>query len=120
MNLFHGSRTKSANDLINNMEGLDPQFSSDNGLWGRAVYFATKASYSNDYAYRLPNGSRQMLYCKVYIGKCCALHSDKSLRTPPQGYTSVKGNTKNTDVYMVYKNDRSYIDCIITYVKDLN
>ena len=112
--LFHGSRQKPADYLIQNIDGLDPQF-SDGGMWGRGVYFAENASYSDSYAHRLPDGNREMLYCEVLIGKYCELGSDGTLRTPPEGYTSVKGHTGGTDVYMVYKNDRSYIDCVITY-----
>lgn len=114
MNLFHGSRSKSAKYLIENIDGLDPQFSND-GMWGRGVYFAQNASYSDGYANQNSDGSREMMYCEVYVGKYCEMKSDRSLRTPPDGYTSVKGHTSGTDVYMVYKNDRSYIDCVITY-----
>ena len=34
--------------------------------------------------------------------------SDRSLRVPPEGYDSVKGNTKGHDVYMVYQNEKTY------------
>ncbi len=60
-NLFHGS-AQEASFLINDENGLDPQYSGE-GMWGRAVYFAERADYSNAYAKRLPDQSRQMLYC---------------------------------------------------------
>lgn len=115
LNLFHGSRSQTADYLIKSIDGLDPQFSNDSGMWGRGVYFAERAAYSDSYAYRFPDGSKQMMFCEVYVGKYCELAPDNTLRTPPEGYTSVKGHTRGTDIYMVYKNDRSYIDCVITY-----
>ena len=33
----------------------------------------------------------------------------------PEGYDSVSGKTRGTEVFIVYKNDRAFIDCIITY-----
>ena len=83
MNLFHGSKNCSAKDLIKNSNGLDPQFSSDSGMWGRGVYFAERAAYSDSYAYRFPDGSKQMMFCEVYVGKYCELAPDNTLRTPP-------------------------------------
>ena len=38
---------------------------SDVGMWGRGLYFAERASYSNDYAHKLHNGSRQFFLTSV-------------------------------------------------------
>ena len=65
--LFHGSG-KSADFLINSEEGIDPQYSGSGNMWGRAAYFATKASYSDGYAFKNADGSREMLYCEVNLG----------------------------------------------------
>ena len=84
-------------------------------MWGRAVYFAAKASYSNGYAFHNPDGTYEMLYCKVNLGKEFACEPDSSLVNPPTGFTSVKGHTQETDVYMVYKNFYILIDSVFTY-----
>lgn len=105
-----------AEELIKSSYGLDPQYCSHKDkMWGKAVYFALKAAYSNQYAYRYDNGNREMLLCKVLVGKSYECKPDYSLRNPPEGYTSVKGNTQDCDVYMVYKNYLSLIDCVVTY-----
>ena len=52
------------------------------------------------------------------LGKCkMSANMDRGMVNAPEGYDSVNGNTKNTEVYIVYKNDRAFIDCIITYKK---
>ncbi len=84
-------------------------------MWGDAVYFAEKASYSDSYAYSLGGGKKEMLYCEVLVGKACSSKPDYTLKNPPTGYASVTGTTGGSNVFMVYKNDRSYIDCVITY-----
>lgn len=84
-------------------------------MWGRAVYFAVKASYSDGYAYKNSDGTKEMLYCQVNLGKEHNCLPDGALRNPPDGYTSVKGNTQGSDVHMVYKNYLILIDCVITY-----
>ena len=114
IDLFHGSRSKDPYSLIEDENGLDPNY-SDGGLWGRAVYFAEKASYSHNYSWRLPNGVHQIFLCRVFIGKYHECPSNKNIRNPPPGFTSVKGLTSGSNVYMVYKNDRAFIDAIITY-----
>ena len=38
-------------------------------IYGNGTYFARDAKYSDDYAARLGNGSRQMLLCFVIVGK---------------------------------------------------
>ena len=46
---------------------------SGNGMWGRGLYFAEKASYSNQYAHKLPSASdtgstRSFLLAKLLVG----------------------------------------------------
>ena len=39
-------------------------------MWGRAIYFAKKASYSNFYAYNSNNGGiKSMILAQVVIGE---------------------------------------------------
>ena len=99
---------------------------SSSGLWGQGNYFALKASYSDSYAYRLPNGSKQMFLVKVLAGDSVELKPDRSLRKAPgkgQGsggvnfeYDSVNGITQDCRVYITYKNDKTYPFYLVTYV----
>ena len=52
-------------------------------MWGKAIYFAYNSSYSNAYATKLPNGSKQMFMATVLIGKEITMNPDRSLREPP-------------------------------------
>ena len=49
-----------------------------------------------------------MFFASVLTGNHIEMASDRSLRVPPNGFDSVKGITKNTEVYMVYQNDKTY------------
>ena len=40
---------------------------------------------------------------------------DTNMVNAPDSYDSVSGTTNGTEVYIVFKNDRAFIDCIITY-----
>jgi len=52
--LFHGTRNTDPVEIYNGEYGFDMRFSRK-GLWGRALYFAEDAEYSNAYAYSLGN-----------------------------------------------------------------
>ena len=62
-----------------------------------------------------------MFFAKVLIGKYKYLESDKNIKMPPmneetkQRYDSVKGITKEWEVYIVYDNGKSYPEYLITY-----
>eukprot|EP00117_Sycon_ciliatum_P002103 scpid34828/ scgid7477/ Probable poly [ADP-ribose] polymerase DDB_G0278045 len=65
--LFHGTRNNPPRVIYLDEEGFDLRFSSE-GLWGKAIYFATDASYSDNYSHRLVNGQRQMFLVQVVTG----------------------------------------------------
>jgi hypothetical protein len=48
--LFHGTRSCNPYEIIESEEGFDMRFSNE-GLWGKGVYFAENASYSHNYAH---------------------------------------------------------------------
>ena len=89
-------------------------------MWGRAIYFAVNSSYSNSYSYNA-GAFRQMFMASVLIGKFEPRQSDRSIREPGLipgtnlRYDSVKGNTDNCDVFMVYSNKRAYPSYLISY-----
>jgi len=52
--LFHGTRDKNANQILNEQDGLDPRFSTY-GLYGKGTYLAENPIYIvGKYAHRLP------------------------------------------------------------------
>ena len=53
--LFHGTRGTPPLMIYSGEEGFDMRFSND-GMWGRANYFAVNSSYSNGYAFSVPGG----------------------------------------------------------------
>ncbi|TNV72372.1 hypothetical protein FGO68_gene5051 [Halteria grandinella] len=132
--LFHGTSQTDPKMIYESEEGFDMRFSNE-GMWGRANYFAVKSAYSNNYCYKtsmkmiLPNSSqeqtierRKMFLARVLVGQTIALASDKTLKMPPllpgettKRYDSVKGFTNGSDVYMVYSNKNCYPNYLITY-----
>eukprot|EP01064_Diplonema_japonicum_P033110 TRINITY_DN6452_c0_g1_i2.p1 TRINITY_DN6452_c0_g1~~TRINITY_DN6452_c0_g1_i2.p1 ORF type:complete len:417 (+),score=54.33 TRINITY_DN6452_c0_g1_i2:64-1314(+) len=123
--LFHGTGRAQPKLIYDGQDGFDTRF-ANNGLWGRATYFSTTASYSHSYAPAAP-GHKQMLLATVLVGNCkdYGKNTDSSLVIPPcvdsstqdsvRRYDSVSGITAGTQVYMVYSNGRGYPEYLITY-----
>ena len=94
---------------------------SKTGLWGKAIYFAKNALYSNSYRFNSPAGKHQFFLVEVLLGDFVELAEKKSLTLPPNNpnggamYDSVKGNTGNSDVYMVYHPSKAYPRYLVTY-----
>ena len=57
MILHHGTSTLPPHSLYSSEEGFNINYSND-GMWGKAIYFAVNSSYSNNYSFKLPNGER--------------------------------------------------------------
>ncbi|XP_065187779.1 uncharacterized protein LOC135818335 isoform X3 [Sycon ciliatum] len=128
--LFHGTRNNPPRVIYLDEEGFDLRFSSE-GLWGKANYFATDASYSHNYSYCL-NGQRQMFLAQVVTGDSYTCPHDQETRKftmPPVNpgatsaslgdqvrYDTVSGRTNGTLVYMVYRNCQAYPAYLITYL----
>ena len=126
LSLFHGSRVVPPEKICSSEEGFDTRFSQE-GMWGQASYFATKASYSDTYAY-FSNGVNEMILALVLTGDSYKSLPDSSLRLPPEKpsdsanlklsqvrYDSVNGITNGCSVYMIYSNDKAYPEYIVTY-----
>jgi Poly(ADP-ribose) polymerase catalytic domain len=82
MNLFHGSGQTRPSQIYQSEDGFNINYSNE-GMWGRANYFAKNSSYSNNYAYKYADGSRKMFMALVTLGKEIKMQSDKTLRQPP-------------------------------------
>eukprot|EP00455_Lapot_gusevi_P000932 TRINITY_DN10388_c0_g1_i8.p1 TRINITY_DN10388_c0_g1~~TRINITY_DN10388_c0_g1_i8.p1 ORF type:complete len:139 (+),score=2.51 TRINITY_DN10388_c0_g1_i8:27-419(+) len=123
--LFHGSRANHPSMIYKDQFGFDMRY-CESGLWGRGIYFATNSAYSDDYAFSLPSGSKQMFLALVVLGHSCLCASDKALRMPPakqnasgnfavEHYDSVSAHHNSSLNYIIYENGRAYPFYLITY-----
>ncbi len=123
MLLFHGTRDTDPSAIYNGYyEGFDMQY-AQTGYWGKGMYFAANASYSNKYAH-VEGGVSHILMAKVIVGKAFDYGTthDKTLKHPPllpgnpvKRYDSVKGNTEGSDVYMIYDGNQAYPTYLLSY-----
>jgi len=112
--LWHGTRQTNPNVIIHS--GLDFRYSGQ-GMWGRATYFATKASYSQGYCFNSSSGVGQMFFVRVILGRVEERASDTNIKCETEGYDSIQGVTSNTQVHMVYHVERSYPEYLVTFKK---
>ena len=124
--LFHGTRGTNPESIYKGTDSFDLRCSSG-GMWGRGIYFAVNASYSDSYAFREGNVYK-MFAAFVLTGNSKFSHPDGSLTKPPRitttdgsdtsvqhRYDSVCGMTGGTRVYITYDNDHAYPAYLITY-----
>jgi poly [ADP-ribose] polymerase 7/11/12/13 len=112
--LFHGTKTIHPSIIYEGTEeGFDLRLSNV-GLWGRGVYFAEQASYSNNgYSHTLANGNKCLLLALVLVGVTYVCDPNNKLTKPPliagkkkERYDSVK--SRNQGIYVIYNNNRAY------------
>ena len=100
---------------------------SQQGLWGRGIYFAENASYSHSYARTTqPSfvGSTfyTMILANLVVGEEVALSADSSLThcpNKPNGkgrYDTVVGSKHGSKIYVIYENGRAYPEYLVTYI----
>ncbi len=75
-NLFHGTRNTPPESIYMSEEGFNLNFANE-GMWGKANYFAFNSSYSNAYSYVLPSGQRQLFMANVIVGKTIVMQPDQ-------------------------------------------
>jgi hypothetical protein len=90
--LWHGTRVSDPKLFYEGEEGFDIKYSND-GMWGRGLYFAENASYSLGYSHNHKNGVKGMFFAHVNLGNCKDLPPKKDIKEPPQGFDSVTGIT---------------------------
>jgi Poly(ADP-ribose) polymerase catalytic domain len=84
MYLYHGTRDTKPEEIYKSEEGFDLRFARQGGKWGFANYFALNASYSdNGYKHTLADGTFQMFYARVIIGKSVQWQASNNIRMPP-------------------------------------
>jgi hypothetical protein len=121
--IWHGTKGTPPVSIFQGDQGFNIVYSSDNNMWGRALYFAVNASYScQNYSYKMPgNDTYQVFLAEVVLGNSVELPPTGNLYEPPKtsdgsrNYDSVTGHTNGSKVYMVYANIKAYPRYLITY-----
>ena len=78
---FHGTSSFPVANVCET--GLDFRHGSDGSMWGRALYIAVNASYSDAYSSDAGNGERQFFYVRAALGRSVEVAADKSICAPP-------------------------------------
>ncbi|XP_028851894.1 tankyrase, TRF1-interacting ankyrin-related ADP-ribose polymerase b isoform X2 [Denticeps clupeoides] len=127
--LFHGSPF--INAIIH--KGFDERHAYIGGMFGAGIYFAENSSKSNQYVYGIGGGTgcpthkdrscylchRQMLFCRVALGKSFLQFSAMKMAHAPPGHHSVIGRPSVNGLayaeYVIYRGEQAYPEYLITY-----
>ncbi|XP_076815876.1 protein mono-ADP-ribosyltransferase PARP14-like [Clavelina lepadiformis] len=116
--LFHGTSTDVCQKVYK--DGFDRSYAGKNAtMYGRGVYFAKTAQYSNGYATPDANGQRRMFLAEVVTGEYC--QGNQSVITPPfkpnqtDLYDSVVDNPSSPSIFVVFKDASVYPLYVLTY-----
>ncbi|KAB7507404.1 Tankyrase-1 [Armadillidium nasatum] len=127
--LFHGSPFISA--IV--QKGFDERHAYIGGMFGAGIYFAEHSSKSNQYVYGICGGTgcplhkdrscyscyRQLLLCRVTLGKSFLQFSAMKMAHAPPGHHSVVGRPSSGGLcypeYVVYRGEQAYPEYLITY-----
>jgi len=124
--LFHGTGACDPKIIYEDDKGFLINFASDDGLWGRGVYFAQDASYSHKYTFRTPSNTCKMILAQVITGDGITLDEDRNIRLPPlnelnesgkKRFDCVLGMRHGTFIYVCYDNGRAYPTYVIEYIR---
>ncbi|XP_069756678.1 poly [ADP-ribose] polymerase tankyrase-2-like isoform X2 [Narcine bancroftii] len=127
--LFHGSPF--VNAIIH--KGFDERHAYIGGMFGAGIYFAENSSKSNQYVYGIGGGTgcpihkdrscyichRQMVFCRVTLGKSFLQFSAMKMAHAPPGHHSVTGRPSVNGLalaeYVIYRGEQAYPEYLITY-----
>ncbi|KAK3559943.1 hypothetical protein QTP86_029546 [Hemibagrus guttatus] len=127
--LFHGSPF--VNAIIH--KGFDERHAYIGGMFGAGIYFAENSSKSNQYVYGIGGGTgcpvhkdrscytcqRQLLFCRVTLGKSFLQFSAMKMAHSPPGHHSVSGRPSVNGLalaeYIIYRGEQAYPEYLITY-----
>ena len=120
--LWHGTGKTDPHEIIDRRVAcLSILYANESCMWGKGIYFAENASYSNTYSFKRDN-SRFLLFCKVFVGEFVNLAPNKDLKEPPYmniekkiPYDSVQGSTGGSVIYIIYENNRNYPFYLVEY-----
>ncbi|XP_043569081.1 poly [ADP-ribose] polymerase tankyrase-2-like [Chiloscyllium plagiosum] len=127
--LFHGSPF--VNAIIH--KGFDERHAYIGGMFGAGIYFAENSSKSNQYVYGIGGGTgcpihkdrscyichRQMVFCRVTLGKSFLQFNAMKMAHSPPGHHSVTGRPSVNGLalaeYVIYRGEQAYPEYLITY-----
>ncbi|XP_016361568.1 tankyrase-1-like [Sinocyclocheilus anshuiensis] len=127
--LFHGSPF--INAIIH--KGFDERHAYIGGMFGAGIYFAENSSKSNQYVYGIGGGTgcpthkdrscyichRQMLFCRVTLGKSFLQFSAMKMAHAPPGHHSVIGRPSVNGLayaeYVIYRGEQAFPEYLIIY-----
>ncbi|KAI0235048.1 Poly [ADP-ribose] polymerase tankyrase-2 [Lamellibrachia satsuma] len=127
--LFHGSAF--INAIVH--KGFDERHAYIGGMFGAGIYFAENSSKSNQYVYGIGGGTgcpvhkdrscyichRQLLLCRVVLGKSFLQFSAMKMAHAPPGHHSIIGRPSSGGLtfaeYVVYRGEQAYPEYLITY-----
>jgi hypothetical protein len=106
--VWHGTRTNDPKLIYEDaQDGFMMQFCSS-GMWGKGIYFAVNAAYSNGYAHTCVAGQKSFFMAKLILGEVTEIPSNGALVKPPDKpgggrFDTVSGTTGGSKVYIVCK-----------------
>uniref|UniRef100_A0A8C2PDN6 Poly [ADP-ribose] polymerase n=1 Tax=Capra hircus TaxID=9925 RepID=A0A8C2PDN6_CAPHI len=124
--LFHGK-------IPLPLPGFDERHAYIGGMFGAGIYFAENSSKSNQYVYGIGGGTgcpvhkdrscyichRQLLFCRVTLGKSFLQFSAMKMAHSPPGHHSVTGRPSVNGLalaeYVIYRGEQAYPEYLITY-----
>ncbi|XP_072177644.1 poly [ADP-ribose] polymerase tankyrase-2-like [Diadema setosum] len=127
--LFHGSPF--INAIVN--KGFDERHAYIGGMFGAGIYFAEDSSKSNQYVYGIGGGTgcpshkdrscyichRQLLFCRVTLGKAFLQFSAMKMAHAPPGHHSVIGRPSVGGLayaeYVIYRGEQAFPEYLITF-----
>lgn len=128
--LFHGSPF--LHSIVT--RGFDERHAYIGGMFGAGIYFAENSSKSNQYVYGIGGGTgcpnhrsrscyvcpRQMLLCRVALGRSFIQFNAMKVAHAPPGHHSVVGLPSagglNFAEYVIYRGEQAYPEYRITYL----
>ena len=119
--LWHGTKETDPEKIIDGEEGFDIKFANQ-GVWGKGLYFANKARYSDEYCSHHASNTRGMFLAKVLIGKSEKRSGNRSLIGPSAGFDSVSGQQSLNDgsvhdIFIVYANKKAIPQYLVKYTQ---
>ncbi|XP_033632864.1 poly [ADP-ribose] polymerase tankyrase-1-like [Asterias rubens] len=127
--LFHGSPF--INAIVN--KGFDERHAYIGGMFGAGIYFAEDSSKSNQYVYGIGGGTgcpahkdrscyichRQIVFCRVTLGKAFLQFSAMKMAHAPPGHHSVIGRPSTGGLayseYVIYRGEQAFPEYLITF-----
>eukprot|EP00494_Astrolonche_serrata_P033364 UN33633 len=125
--LWHGVRTMDPEDLFRAKESLDMRVSKK-GLYGRGIYFAESAAYSdNGFCFTFYKDGVQrykILLCDVMLGRIKTMggKTDQNI-TKLKNFDSVWGKPRgqqNSSMHIVYDNTQVLVKYVVEYKKQID